>query len=110
MKIKTDTEFVAFKDGICKIYGADYEGVETVKYESLGFDNKILGFKRYYEARANQIEINRVIKIPAVGEITNYDFVDINEGSGAIKYGVKMVQRMFETNPPSIDLTLDKAR
>ena len=110
MKIKTDTEFVAFKDGVCKIYGFDYEGLETVKYTSLGFDNKILGFKRYYEARANQIEINRVIKVPAVGGITNYDFVEIDEGLGIVKYGVKLTQRMFETNPPSLDLTLDKAR
>ena len=106
MKIKTDTEFVAFKDGVCKIYGVDYEGVETVKYTSLGFDNKILGFKRYYEARANQIEINRVIKVPAVGGITNYDFVEID----GVIYGVKMVQEIYDTNPMCIDLTLDKAR
>jgi len=106
MKIKTDTEFIAFKDGICKIYGFDEEGIEVTKYISLAFDNRILGFKRYYEAAANQVEINRVIRIPQVPNITNYDFAEIE----TVKYGVKMVQSIYDTNPPSIDLTLDKAR
>ena len=106
MKIKTDTEFVAFKDGICKVYGFDEEGIEVIKYIGLGFDNRILGFKRYYEAAANQVEINRVIRIPQVTGITNYDFAEIESA----KYGVKMVQQIYDTNPPSIDLTLDKAR
>ena len=106
MRIKTNTEFIAFKDGVCKIFYIDEDGIETVKYASLGFDNRILGFKRYYEAAANQVDINRVIRIPQVGGIDNYDFVEIE----TVKHGVKMVQPIFDTNPPSIDLTLDKAR
>ena len=106
MKIKTDVEFVAFNDGVCNIYYEDEEGAKAVKYTSLGFSNRILGFKRYYEAAANQIDINRVIRIPQVGNIDNYDFVEID----LVKYGVKMVQQIYDTNPPSIDLTLDKAR
>ena len=112
MKIKTETEFSTFNDGICNIYTKDYEDNRIVpnKYTSLGFGNKILGFKRYFEAAANQIEINRVIRIPNVPGITNYDFAEIDEGQGVITYGVKMVQIIYETNPLSIDLTLDKAR
>ena len=106
MKIKTDTEFVTFKDGICKIYGFDENDVEVIKHGSLGFDNRVLGFKRYFEAAANQIEINRVIRIPNVPGITIYDFAEIE----LIKYGVKLVQNIYDSNPPSIDLTLDKAR
>ena len=112
MKIKTETEFLSFSDGVCSIYTKDYDDNKIVpnKYTSLGFNNRILGFKRYFEAAANQIEINRVIRIPNVPGITNYDFVEIDEGLGIINYGVKMVQIIYDTNPLSIDLTLDKAR
>lgn len=108
MKIKLDTEFTTFKDGICNIFTLDEDGerIGIDKYTSLGFDNRILGFKRYFEAAANQIDINRVIRIPQVSGINNYDNVEI----GTEKYGIKMVQEIYDTNPPSIDLTLDKTR
>ena len=108
MKIKLDTEFIAFKDGICNIFALDEDGkrIEPDKYTTLGFDNRVLGFKRYFEAAANQINVNRVIRIPQISDVDNYDYVEI----GTEKYGVKLVQNIFDTNPPSIDLTLDKAR
>jgi len=107
MKIKTDTEFTNFNDGICNIFTID-ENSERVanKYTSLGFGNRVLGFKRYFEASARQIDINRVIRIPQLDGIDNYDYVEID----SVIYGVKMVQPIYDTNPPSIDLTLDKAR
>ena len=107
MKIKTNTEFTTFNDGICNVFTTDEDGERVAdKYSNLGFENRVLGFKRYFEAAANQIEINRVIRIPDVPGITIYDFAEIN----LIKYGVKLVQKIYDTNPPSIDLTLDKAR
>ena len=110
MKIKTDVEFTCFDDGICNIYYEDEAGVKNIKYNNLGFSNRVLGFKRFYEAAANKINVNRVIRIPKVEGIDNFDSVDIDEGLGVIKYGVKLVQQIYESNPPSIDLTLDKAR
>lgn len=107
MKIKTDIEFVGFNDGICNIFTLNENGVRmTNKFSNLGFSKRVLGFKRYFDAAARQIEINRVIRIPQLEGINNYDFVEIDN----IKYGVKMVQEIYDTNPPSIDLTLDKAR
>lgn len=109
MKIKTDgIEFQSFNDGVCNIYSTDEKDVrlEQNKYNNLCFDNRILGFGRVFEAKARQIDVNRVIRIPQVPGIDNYDYVEI-EG---IKYGVKLVQPIYDTNPPSIDLTLDKAR
>ena len=107
MKIKTNVEFISFNDGICDIFTTDQEGVRLPnKYTSLGFSKRVLGFKRYFEASARQIDINRVIRIPQLPGIDNYDFVEID----SVAYGVKMVQEIYDTNPMCIDLTLDKAR
>lgn len=108
MKIKIgNIEFTNFNDGVCNIYATD-ENNERIadKYSNLGFSDRVLGFKRYFEAAANQIEINRVIRIPQLPGIDNYDYVEIN----AEIYGIKLVQSIYDTNPPCIDLTLDKAR
>jgi len=108
MRIKIgNIEFATFNDGVCNIFPTD-ENQERLpnKYTSLGFSNRILGFKRYFEASARQIVINRVIRIPQLDCIDNYDFVEID----STIYGVKMVQPIYDTNPPSMDLTLDKAR
>lgn len=108
MKIKTgNIEFTTFSDGICNIFTLDEDGTRVAnKHTNLGFDNRVLGFKRYFEASARQIEINRVIRIPQLAGIDNYDYVEID----SVIYGVKMVQKIYDTNPPSMDLTLDKAR
>ena len=107
MKIKTEVEFISFNDGVCNIYPTGYEGERLPnKYTSLGFSNRVLGFKRYFEASARQINIEKVIRIPQLPGINNYDFVEID----SVIYGVKMVQEIYDTNPMCIDLTLDKAR
>ncbi|MCL6573155.1 MAG: hypothetical protein K6T88_15970 [Bacillus sp. (in: Bacteria)] len=108
MKIKIgNIEFSTFNDGICNIFTNDEQEERLPnKYSKLGFSNRVLGFKRYFEASARQIDINRVIRIPQVPGIDNYDFVEID----SVIYGVKMVQEIYDTNPPCIDLTLDKAR
>ena len=108
MKIKTgNIEFSTFNDGVCNIFTTDEDGERIAdKHSNLGFENRILGFKRYFEASARQIEINRVIRIPQLGNIDNHDYVEIDN----VIYGVKMVQPIWDTNPLSMDLTLDKAR
>ena len=108
MKIKIgNIEFASFTDGVCDIYTTDYEDEKLPnKYTSLAFSNRVLGFKRYFDAAARQIDVNRVIRIPQVPGITTYDYVVIN----TVTYGVKMVQEIYDTNPLTIDLTLDKAR
>lgn len=107
MKIKTNVEFISFNDGICNIFTTDQQGVRLPnKYTRLSFSKRVLGFKRYFEASARQIDINRVIRIPQLPGIDNYDFIEID----SVIYGVKMVQEIYDTNPMCIDLTLDKAR
>lgn len=103
MKIKTDVEFNSFSDGICDIYSEDEEGNKSPKYNNLGFSNRVLGFNRHYAARANQVQTNAVIRIPQLTGIDTHDTVEI-KGKG--KYDIELAQNIFDTNPPSIDLTL----
>ncbi len=103
MNIKTNNiEFVSFSDGVCNIYALDNDGNRIYKYKGLGFSNRVLGFKRYWAAAANQMEINKVIRIPSLKNIDTYDHVEI----GGETYDVKMVQAIYDTNPICIDLTL----
>lgn len=101
MKIRTPTEFKPFKDGKCNIFTPIGEE-KQYKFKGLSFDNKTLGFKRFYAAKAAQVDISNVISIPRISGIDNYDKVEI----GDKLYDIELIQEKFDTNPPSIDLTL----
>lgn len=104
MKLKPNNiEFVSFSDGVCDIYYEDNEGNKEYKYISLGFSNRVLGYNRYFTARANQVKVNAVIRIPKVSGIDTHDEVEIR---GVGKYSIELIQEIFETNPPCLDLTL----
>lgn len=103
MKIKTDIEFESFSDGICDIYTEDEEKNKTYKYTALGFSNRVLGYNRVFAAKAVQVQTNAVIRVPQVVGIDIHDTLEIkNKG----RYEIKLTQNKFDTNPPSIDLTL----
>lgn len=103
MKIKVDNiEFVSFSDGVCNIYTEDDTGENVNKYENLGFNNRILGFTRFFQADANKMAVDKVIRIPKLEDIDTYDHVSI-EG---VEYDIKLIQDMYNTNPQSRDLTL----
>lgn len=105
MKIKTPTEFVSFSDGICNIYSKDDDGNrENNKYKGLGFNDRVLGFKKFFAAQANHVKVDRVIRIPLISKIDGHDCIEINN----IEYEIKLMQIIQDTNPPSIDLTLEK--
>lgn len=104
MKIKMDNiEFVSFSDGVCDIYTEDEEGTLTYKHKGLGFTNRVLGYNRVFAAQAVQAKANAVIRIPQVKGIDTHDVVEIK---GIGKYDIELVQNIFDTNPPSVDLTL----
>lgn len=104
MRIKTDNiEFISFNDGVCDIYMEDDDGNKAYKYTGLGFNNRVLGFGRYFEAKAVQVKTNAVIRIPQIPGIDTHDTLEIR---GLGRYDIELVQDIYETNPPSIDLTL----
>ncbi|NFF80434.1 hypothetical protein FDA09_11795 [Clostridium botulinum] len=104
MKIKVpNIEFNSFSDGLCDIYSEDEDGKKTYKYRTLGFDNRVLGFGRYYAAKAAQVKTNAVVRIPKVIGVGTHDTVEI---IGMGKYDIELIQNIFDSNPKSMDLTL----
>lgn len=98
----------AYESGIVTIYevtnsaAAGYAPVETLteKYK-VRFDERFLGINRYYQAKQNQIRVEKVIRVPRV-DINSQDVAII----GTRQYRVDLVQAVDEQMPPSLDLTL----
>lgn len=98
----------AYESGIVTIYevtnsaAAGYAPVEslTEKYK-VRFDERFLGINRYYQARQNQIRVEKVIRVPRV-DVNSQDVAVI----GTRQYRVDLVQAVDEQMPPSLDLTL----
>lgn len=71
---------------------------------SLRYQERKLGIQRYYEGRQNQIEIERVIRVPQSNtRITNQDIAVTEDGS---EYRIDLVQAVEDIYPPCWDLTL----
>jgi len=71
----------------------------------LRYDEQRLGIQRYYEAMQNQIQVERVLRIPRYGNITNQDIAITEDGR---QYRIDLVQNVSEVYPSSVDITLTK--
>lgn len=82
-----------------------YQPVQTLTQKiQLRYEEQRLGIQRYYEAQQNQIEVERVIRVPRSGRITNQDVAITEDGR---QYRIDLVQNA-DVYPPSLDLTLAK--
>ena len=79
-------------------------GDPQVKY-TLRYEERRLGIQRYYSSLQNQIQLDRVIRVPRVAGITTQDFA-VTEDEQA--YRIDLVQSVMDVYPPSLDLTLTK--
>ena len=77
-------------------------GDPQVKY-TLRYEERRLGIQRYYSSLQNQIQLDRVIRVPRVAGITTQDFAVTEDGQG---YRIDLVQSVMDVYPPSLDLTL----
>ena len=103
MIVKRNIEFVSFSDGVCDIYEETEEGEKNYKYRRLRYTERTLGYKRYFAAKAAQVQANAVIRIPEVKGINNHDTLLI-EGVG--RYDIELIQKVSDSNPRCLDLTL----
>lgn len=99
-----------FNSGLVKIYSVEnvappgYKPVEKLVYKlTLRYDEQRLGIQRYYSGQQNQTQIERVIRAPRVGRVSNQDVAITEDGH---KYRIDLVQVVMEVYPPSMDLTL----
>lgn len=79
-------------------------GEPQEKY-TLRYEERRLGIQRYYSSLQNQIQLDRVIRVPRVAGITTQDFA-VTEDKQA--YRIDLVQSVMDVYPPSLDLTLTK--
>lgn len=101
-----------FDSGVVEIYTVQDSaepGYQTVpelvrpaRY-SLRYDERSLGIQRLYEAKQNQTDIERVIRVPRCGTITNQDAAVTEDGK---VYQIYTVQSVMDVYPPCLDLTL----
>lgn len=71
----------------------------------LRYEEQRLGIQRYYDALQNQIQVERVIRTPRHGQITNQDVAVTEDGR---QYRIDLVQTVQNVWPASQDLTLAK--
>lgn len=101
-----------YNDGIVNIFYSKnvakpgYAPVEDLTPKiSLRYEERKLGIQRYYEARQNQIKVQRVIRVPRVSgtPVTSQDVAITEDGK---KYRIDLVQLVPNVYPVSDDLTL----
>lgn len=103
-----------FEDGLVETYSVtdSQEGTGLLPQQQLTLKGKLryqerkLGIQRYYQAKQNQILVQRVIRVPRTPAtpITTQDVARTEDGK---LYRIDLVQAVA-TYPPSYDLTLVK--
>ena len=102
----------AYNDGVVRIYtvtdaarpGYMPQPQATLK-TTLRYEEQRLGIQRYYSGRQNQVEIERVLRVPRYGGITNQDVAVTEDGR---QFRIDMVQNVTDVYPASLDITLAK--
>lgn len=101
----------AYNDGVVRIYfeedtaGSGYmPSPQPTLLITLCYQERKLGIRRYYDAKQNQIHIERVIRVPKpTQEITSQMIAKTEDES---TYRIDLIQSVPDVYPPSLDLTL----
>lgn len=105
MKIKTNPEFLEFNDGTVRIYDTDdNDSIITATGRSHQFGNEKIGITRYYAARQDDIELDKVIHIHRSLSVTAESAAVIDN----TRYKIEHVQQEPYSNPPSTILSLSQ--
>lgn len=101
----------SFNDGIVQICRTTDGGAAGYRPEPvfverfvLRFAEQRLGINRLYQGRQNQVEIERVIRVPKAGGISTQDVAVI----GGTQYRIDTVQAVLDVYPPCLDLALER--
>lgn len=94
---------------ICDVVNAAEPGYKPVDRlltrGLLRYENQRVGVQRYYQALQNQIQVDRVIRVPKAFAITNQDVAVTEDGE---EYQIRQVQEVLSCWPPCLDLTLTR--
>ena len=101
----------SYNDGVVEIYtvsdGAAAGRLPQPMFKALvrlDYEERKVGIQRYYQAKQNQIHVEKVLRVPRPSvEITSQD-VAVTENGRA--YRIDLVQTVKDVWPASLDLTL----
>lgn len=103
--------FEAFADGIVTVYSVvniaeegDRPRDGLRKLLSLPFDYKTVGISRYTRGMQYDAKIAAVISVPLSPQVSTQNVVII----GDTQYSIWQVQRIMDTRPPTLKLSLEK--
>lgn len=101
----------AFNDGIVTVYSVeDYApaGFKPIKKltekAKLCYEERRLGFQRFYTGMQNMVQIERVIRVPKF-DLTNQDIAVTEDGR---EYQINLVQKVPDVFPECLDVSLSK--
>lgn len=103
----------SFPDGVLTIY-AQEEGAQPGlqpkpvlrKKGTLRYEERALGIRRYYAAAQNQMQIDRVVRVPYTGTVNSQDVAGETKGETTRLYRIDLIQKVPDVYPPCADLTL----
>ena len=94
--------FETFEDGVLLICGT--KGRQLVENRfCLRFGERTVGERRYWDAKAVDSRVERLVSVPMVKGIDTLDIVLI----GGVQYKILQVQKIF-SSPPCLYLSLEQ--
>ena len=98
--------FETFNDGICNFHEIDEDGNAAEILESIRFQERTVGIRRYYEAMTAKVQIDRLIRIPYQPWMTS-EYLAVIHGQD---YEIKQVQVIPDSLPQCNDISLHYTR
>lgn len=71
----------------------------------LRYENQRVGISRFYSGMQNQIQVDKVIRVPKALVITTQDVAVTEDGA---EYRIRQVQNVLDVYPRCLDLTLSR--
>lgn len=103
---KKNKIFETFNDGICKIHLIDDDGNAGKTKETLRYQERTVGVKRYYEAMTAKVQVDRLIRIPFRSWLTSEYLLSLNDEV----YEIKQVQIIPDSTPKTNDISIHLLR
>lgn len=100
--MKKVNQFETFNDGVCSLYMIDDDGNPGELKESLRFQERTVGYKRFNEAMTNKVQIDRLVRVPYRPWLTT-EYLAVVESQ---IYEINLVQTIVSTSPRTTDLSL----
>lgn len=71
----------------------------------LRYENQRVGINRFYSGMQNQIQVDKVIRVPKALVITTQDVAVTEDGT---EYRIRQAQDVLDVHPRCLDLTLSR--